>query len=482
MIRKIFLIIIALILINGSPIFAKNMTILVHPFKNTGDTKFSWVSAGMTDTVISDLNRVKSVVVIADIDRKKALDEISLGQTGMMNDETIAKVGKMTGANVIFTGSYLVAGDKVRVNARLLSVETGKTERSIKIDGTLDKIFDLQDKIVIALIEESSTITFKDVKPLVFDKEDKKKIEESYKPKGNAYEWYAKGLELQYTNPKAALVNFKKAVTIDGDYTDALISAGYTSGVTLNLFDESLGYLGKADLVFKARKETEFRGYGDLMYTIAIIYWSKGQLDVSYDYYYKAKVVYDSLGLQNTFVYAGLIMGIGLIYMDRGQYDLALEYYEKSRIAHESINQKESVGYASLMSNIGIIHYYKKNLDLALEYYMRDEEIEKRIGLQNTANYARLMSNIGIIYRDRDKLDEALDYFEKSKVVYDSLGLQGTRGYGDLMYNFAYIYERQGKTDKAGDYYRKSFQSYDASGYVGEWLDRAKANAEKYGK
>ncbi len=480
--RSVILFFLAVLIAGGSSLYAKTMTILVHPFQNTGNAKFSWLSAGMTDTVISDLNRLKSVIVITDSDRQKALSEIALGQTGMINDETITKVGKLTGANVIFTGSYLVAGDKIRVNARLMNIETGKTERSIKVDGTLDNIFDLQDKIVITLMEESSSLTIKDVKPLVFDKEDKKKIEESYKPKGDAYEWYAKGLEIQYTNPKAALVNFKKAVAIDDNYTDALISAGYTSGVTLNLFNEALKYLDKADQVFQARKETKYSRYGDLLYTTAIIYWSKGQLDASLDYYNRAKKVYDSIDLQNTFVYAGLIMGIGLIYMDKGQYDLALEYYEKSRIAHENINLQESIGYASLMTNIGVIQYFKGNLDLALEYYMRDEAIEKKIGLQNTANYARLLTNIGIIYRDKNIPDEAMEYFEKSKIKYDSLGLQATKGYGDLMYNFGYIYERQGKTGMAGEFYRKSYESYNASGYTGEWKDKAKTNAERLGK
>ena len=35
-----------------TPCSAKQMNILVHPFENTGDKAYSWISAGMTDTVL----------------------------------------------------------------------------------------------------------------------------------------------------------------------------------------------------------------------------------------------------------------------------------------------------------------------------------------------------------------------------------------------------------------------------------------------
>lgn len=38
---------------------AKTMNILVYPFENTGDKQYSWISAGMTDTVINDLMEIK---------------------------------------------------------------------------------------------------------------------------------------------------------------------------------------------------------------------------------------------------------------------------------------------------------------------------------------------------------------------------------------------------------------------------------------
>jgi TolB-like protein len=202
-----------------NPCPAKQMTILVHPFENTGNKDYSWMSAGMTDTVITDLTHIQDISVVSNQDRKKALEEMKFAFSGLAEEDKMIKLGKLTGANVIFAGSYLVSGNRIRVHARLVNVETGKIESSTKIDGTIDGIFDLQDKVVFALMGETEKITIADIKPINLTEQDKKKIEEKPKPKSTAYEWYAKGLEVEDTNPKEALANFKKALDIDPNYT-----------------------------------------------------------------------------------------------------------------------------------------------------------------------------------------------------------------------------------------------------------------------
>jgi protein O-GlcNAc transferase len=198
---------------------AKQMNILVHPFENTGDKEYSWISAGMTDTVISDLTRIQNISVVSNQDRKK--------------------------------------------------------------------------------------------------------IEEKPKPKLTAYEWYAKGLEVQDTNPKEALTNFRKALDIDPNYTDALMSAGVTAGNTLNLFNEALGYLEMAGKIFKGRNETKSSDYAGLMNNIGNVYQHKGQLDRALEYYLKDKSIEDRLGLQNTVGYAMLMNNMAVLYEKQGQRNMA---------------------------------------------------------------------------------------------------------------------------------------------------------------
>jgi len=335
------------------------MNILVHPFENTGDKEYSWISAGMTDTVISDLTRIQNISVVSNQDRKKVLEEAKFIFSGLAEEDKMIKLGKLTGANVIFTGSYLVSGSRLRVHARLVNVETGKVESSTKIDGTLNGIFDLQDKVVFSLMGESEKITIADVKPVKLTKQDRKKIEKKSKPKLTAYEWYSKGLEVQDTNPKEALTNFKKALDIDPNYTDALMRAGWTAGYTLNLFSEALGYLEKAERVFRGRNETKSSGYAALMNNTGIVYASKGHLDRALEYFLGSQSIYDRLGLQSTADYAALMNNIGTVYKGKGLLDRALEYYINAQAIRDMLGLHNIPGYAGLMNNIGSVYTNK---------------------------------------------------------------------------------------------------------------------------
>ncbi|MFO7665066.1 MAG: CsgG/HfaB family protein [Desulfobacterales bacterium] len=161
-----------------APCTAKQINILVHPFENTRGKEYSWISAGMTDTVITDLTHIQEISVVSDQDRRKVLEELKLAQSAIIEEDNMLKVGKLIGANVIFTGSYLVSGNSIRVHARLVNVETGKVENSTKIDGTLNGIFDLQDKAVFTLMGDTEKITIADIKPVKLTEQDKKKIED----------------------------------------------------------------------------------------------------------------------------------------------------------------------------------------------------------------------------------------------------------------------------------------------------------------
>jgi TolB-like protein/tetratricopeptide (TPR) repeat protein len=506
-----------------TPCPAKQMNILVHPFENTGDKAYSWLSAGMTETVITDLMRIQNISVVSNQDRKKILEEMKFIFSGLVEEDKMIKLGKLTGANVIFTGSYLVSGDRIRVHARLVNVETGKVESSTKIDGTLNGIFDLQDKVVFTLMGETEKITIADSKPAKFTEQDKKKIEEKPRPSVTAYERYAKGLEIQYTNPKDALVNFKKALDIDPNYTDALREAGHTAGNTLNLFSEALGYLEKAERIFKGRNETKSSDYADLIMRIGIIYQSKDQQDRALEYYLNSQSIRDRLGLQNTAGYVSLMNNIGTVYQSKGQYDRALEYYLNSQsicyrlglqntagyailmnnigIIYQSKGQYDRVleyylnsqsirdrlglqntaGYVSLMNNIGTVYQSKGQYDRALEYYLNSQSICYRLGLQNTASYASLMNNMGLVYVSKGQFDRALEYYLNSQSIRDRLGLQNTADYASLMNNMALLYEKQGQLDIAGRHYRMAYDTYGRSGYSAKLRDKALNDAKRLG-
>ncbi len=53
------------------------------------------------------------------------LEEIQLGQTGMIDPTTAQKAGKLIGAEIILTGTLVASGNEWIVNLRLVNTETG---------------------------------------------------------------------------------------------------------------------------------------------------------------------------------------------------------------------------------------------------------------------------------------------------------------------------------------------------------------------
>ena len=465
----------------STPSIAKMMNILVYPFENTGDKQYSWISAGMTETVINDLMGIREISVISNADRRKIMEETKFIISGLTVEETMLKVGKLTGANIIYTGSYLVSENNIRVIARLINVETGKVESSAKLDGTLEKIFDLQDKVILTLLSDATKVNIPNVTQVKIAEFEKKKIAEKPRPKTTAYELYAKGLELQDTNPKESLTYFKKALEIDKTYVSALMSAGFTAGSTLNLFDEALGYLNRANETLKSRKATKTIDYAMLMKNIGTVYYSKGDLDRALRYYMDSQKIRDSLGLQNTSGYANLMTKIGVVYDSKAESDRALRYYIDSQSIQERIGLQITSGYAQLMMNIGLVYWSKRDIDRALRYYMDSQQIQGGLGLQNTADYATLTMNIGNVYNSIGDLDRALRYYTDSQSIQERIGLQNTSGYAGLLFNIGLLYEKQGERGMAGRYYRKAYNSFVSAGYIGDWKDKSLSNAQRLG-
>ena len=62
-----------------------------------------------------------------------------------MVHKNLVKVGKLTGANVIISGSYQIVNNEIVVNSRYIDVEKGTVESggAFYIRGDVNKIFDV---------------------------------------------------------------------------------------------------------------------------------------------------------------------------------------------------------------------------------------------------------------------------------------------------------------------------------------------------
>jgi serine/threonine protein kinase/tetratricopeptide (TPR) repeat protein len=98
---------------------------------------------GLTEEIITDLSRVDALRVIA---RNSA----SLLKT---MDKSTSEVAEMMGARYVVEGGLRRQRDRLRITARLLDGITEEPLWAERFDGTLDDIFDVQERVALAIVD-----------------------------------------------------------------------------------------------------------------------------------------------------------------------------------------------------------------------------------------------------------------------------------------------------------------------------------------
>jgi len=109
----------------------------VIDFEQKGVQEFKGKQIGeiVAEWLITALVRTGRFDVVERAQLQKVLKEQQLGMTGMISQETAAKVGELLGVKVIITGSVIQIGGTYEVNARLINVEDGSILKAEKIRG-----------------------------------------------------------------------------------------------------------------------------------------------------------------------------------------------------------------------------------------------------------------------------------------------------------------------------------------------------------
>ena len=82
------------------------------------------------------------------VERQKlllAVEELRLGSSALADESTRLRLGKITGARQMVFGGYLTVGNRVRIDLRLVDVETGKVLRTASRTGPAGGIEALLD-------------------------------------------------------------------------------------------------------------------------------------------------------------------------------------------------------------------------------------------------------------------------------------------------------------------------------------------------
>ena len=192
---------------------AKRIAILY--FDNGSDNvELSRLKKGLADMLISDLSKIKMLNVIERARLEEILKEQKLNNSKEFDASTASKVGKLLGVQYILTGSFFDLMGSMRMDARIIDVETGKIIKSEGIDGATNTFFDLEKKLVVKIAGG-----------LNVDLVDANKNASTTKETTLSYETsllFSDGLEFMDTGENAKAIEvFKKVIQKNPDFIPA---------------------------------------------------------------------------------------------------------------------------------------------------------------------------------------------------------------------------------------------------------------------
>ncbi len=117
-------------------------SIAVLPFANmSGDPEQEYFVDGMVEEIITALSRIRWLFVLA--------RNSSFTYKGQAVD--VKRVGRELGVRYVLEGSVRKAANRVRITGQLIDAETGTHLWADRFDGSLEDVFDLQDKVAASV-------------------------------------------------------------------------------------------------------------------------------------------------------------------------------------------------------------------------------------------------------------------------------------------------------------------------------------------
>lgn len=189
-------------------------SIAVLPFDNmSGDADQAYFADGITEDIITELSRFRSLFIIA------------RNSSFAFRDQSvdIMEVGRRLGVRYVVEGSVRKAGNRIRVTAQLIEASSGHHLWAERYDRELEDIFVVQDEITRAIVS---------VVPVRVEEAVRELTERNRTPSWSAYDFILVGNDRfkRFTREGVAEARrmFEKSLEIDPTYARAHANLAWT--------------------------------------------------------------------------------------------------------------------------------------------------------------------------------------------------------------------------------------------------------------
>ena len=424
----------------AAPMPVRN-SVAVMTFSNiTREPADDWIGTGIAETVSSDLKNIHGLSIIG---RARVYDALrNLSTDAHLKDSLAIDIGHRLGATWVVVGGFQRMGELVRITANFVEVATGEVRRTVKVDGRIDDIFALQDKIVFEL-SQGLNVVLKGTEIADIERQETASVE--------AYESYARGMmnlrQATRDSIDRAIAAFEDATRHDAEYARAWAALGGAYGLKAN-------FLSMPDMLTEA-VEFERRALAiDPQLADAHI-WLGGALVALGRVDEGITELREALRLdpQNGQAYQGLARAC---WVGKGDFAAAIPLFERA------IEFNPEAGYSYLQ--LSMLLAWQGDLDRAGAVAARAVELQEQfisgnLGLQIVGAHSRL----GYVHYLKGEYEDALREYER-ELAFIGASDHALRERTQLELNvkMGAAYLRLGRHDEAERHFHRALKSFDA--------------------
>jgi adenylate cyclase len=357
-------------------------SIAVLPFQNiSGDPEQDYFADGMVEEIITALSRIRWLFVIA--------RNSSFTYKGQAID--VKRAGRELGVRYVLEGSVRKGGDRVRITAQLIDALSGAHLWADRIDGSLEDIFDIQDKVASSVGGV--------IEPALYAAE---AARSAGRPTTdlNAYDLYLRAYALVTPSNRhapEALRLIEQALALDPRYGPALAWAAICCTVLVNDGRSENRERDTLKGVEYARRALEVSSDDPgVLANVAIALCYFGE-----DIGAMTTLVDRALTLNPNFARAWRISGTLRTWA--GQSDIAIEHLETSL----RLNPRARVG--GLSFNLGVAHFISQRFDQAVPKLL--------LAIQDDPSQAGRYRFLAACYALMGRLEEARETVKQLRAI-----------------------------------------------------------------
>ena len=115
------------------------------------DEELAALRKGLAQMLISDLSASARLRLVERLQLESVLAELELGGSRAIDAKTAAKVGRLLGAQYLVMGGYFELAGSLRVDARVVHVETGRLVKGVGVTGKGEDFLALERELAAGL-------------------------------------------------------------------------------------------------------------------------------------------------------------------------------------------------------------------------------------------------------------------------------------------------------------------------------------------